>query len=385
MAMSRRTFIKAVGGTGLALVGVGGTFAATRTPNRALLPWEELDNAPPADVRLDAFRHAILAPNPHNRQPWLIRLVGHDQAAIFCDLDRRLPQTDPFDRQILIGFGCFLEIAWITAAQRGVIMEISPFPEGFPAERLDHRPIAGLRFAPRDAVAKDPLFAAIPNRRSNKAPFDTARPVEMSVLDALIAHRLPQVEIGTSIDAALVQRLRALTWDAWHTEFVTQRTWQESVDLMRIGKSEIETNPDGISIGGPFLEALALAGQLSREQFTRPGTTAYNASADRYRPILASSMGYAWVTTPGNSRIDQLAAGRAYVRMNLEATRQGLGFHPVSQALQEFPEMAKPFADVQATLGVQQGARIQMLARLGYGSAATKTPRWPLASRLIGA
>ena len=117
MAMSRRTFIKAVGGTGLALVGVGGTFAATRTPQRALLPWEELDNAPPADVRLDAFRHAILAPNPHNRQPWLIRLAGLDQAVIFCDLDRRLPQTDPFDRQILIGFGCFLEIARIAAAR----------------------------------------------------------------------------------------------------------------------------------------------------------------------------------------------------------------------------------------------------------------------------
>src|SRR5882762_8051567 len=245
MAMSRRTFIAAVGGTGLALVGAGGVSAATRTPRRALLPWEELDSAPPADVRLDAFRHAILAPNPHNRQPWLIRLAGQDQAVIFCDLDRRLPQTDPLDRQILIGFGCFLEIARITAAQRGVIMEISPFPEGFPAERLDHRPIAGLRFATRDAVAKDPLFAAIPNRRSNKAPFDTARPVEISVLDALMAHRLPQAEIGTSIDAALVQRLRALTWDAWHTEFVTQRTWQESVDLMRIGKSEIETNPDG--------------------------------------------------------------------------------------------------------------------------------------------
>ena len=95
MGMSRRTFIKAVGGAGLALIGVGGTFAASRTPNRALLPWGELDDVPPADVRLDAFRHAILAPNPHNRQPWLIRLTGQDQAEIFCDLDRRLPQTDP--------------------------------------------------------------------------------------------------------------------------------------------------------------------------------------------------------------------------------------------------------------------------------------------------
>ena len=29
---------------------------------------------------------------------------------IFCDLDRLLPETDPFDRQITIGFGCFLEL-----------------------------------------------------------------------------------------------------------------------------------------------------------------------------------------------------------------------------------------------------------------------------------
>jgi len=385
MAMSRRTFIKAVGGTGLALVGVGGTFAATRTPQRALLPWEELDNAPPADVRLDAFRHAILAPNPHNRQPWLIRLAGLDQAVIFYDLDRRLPQTDPFDRQILIGFGCFLEIARIAAAQRGFGMEITPFPEGLPVERLDHRPIASLRFAATGAVTKDPLFAAIPNRHSNKAPFDTARPIERSVLDALTAHASPQAEIGTSLDAAVVQRLRTVTWDAWNTEFATQRTWQESVDLMRIGKNEIDRNPDGISIGGPLLEALAMAGQLSREQLAHPGTMAYSASADRYRPIMASSMGYAWITTPGNSRADQLAAGRAFVRMNLEATRQSLAFHPVSQALQEFPEMAKSFAEVHATLGAHHGERVQMLARLGYGSLAAKTPRWPLASRLIGA
>lgn len=385
MAMSRRTFIAAVGGTGLALVSAGGIFAATRTPNRALLPWQEIDNAPPADVRLDAFRHAILAPNPHNRQPWLIQLAGQDQALIFCDLDRRLPQTDPFDRQILIGFGCFLEIARIAAAQRGVGMEIVPFPDGLPADRLDRRPIASLRFAATGTATKDPLFAAIPNRRSNKAPFDTTQPVEKSVLDTLMAHRSPQAEIGTSVDEGLVQRLRAQTWDAWNTEFITRRTWQESVDLMRIGKREIDSNPDGISIGGPFLEVLAIAGQLSREQLARPGTLAYSASADRYRPIITSSMGYAWITTRGNSRTEQLAAGRAFVRMNLEAARQGLGFHPVSQALQEFPEMAKSFADVHATLGAPQGARIQMLARLGYGSVATKTPRWPLASRLIGA
>ncbi len=33
-----------------------------------------------------------------------------------AELLRRLPQTDPYDRQITIGFGAFLELAAIAAA-----------------------------------------------------------------------------------------------------------------------------------------------------------------------------------------------------------------------------------------------------------------------------
>jgi hypothetical protein len=55
--------------------------------------------------RLDVFRQAILAPNPHNRQPWQIQLIGRDEAAVACDLDRRLPQTDPFDAYTSPGNG----------------------------------------------------------------------------------------------------------------------------------------------------------------------------------------------------------------------------------------------------------------------------------------
>lgn len=391
MALSRRTLIQAAGGAGVALVGAGGLFAATRTPSDALAPWADIERDPPGDIRLDAFRHAILAPNPHNRQPWLIKLQGSDQALIYCDLNRRLPQTDPFDRQILIGFGCFLEVARIAAAERGADMEITPFPDGMPGDRLDGRPIASLRFVPADTAQKDPLFAAIAHRRSSKSPFDTARPVDRKILDDLSAQGAPSLQSAPGLQVvasgndALVRSLRAQTWAAWMIELTTRRTWQESVDLMRIGKSEINANPDGIALGGAFLDLLAAVGQLSRDQIARPGTTAYASGIDRYRPIMASGMAYAWITTKTNTRLDQLAAGRVYVRMNLEATRHNLGFHPVSQALQEFPEMAKSFADVHANLGAQSGSRVQMLVRLGYGKVPGTTPRWPLRSRLMGA
>jgi hypothetical protein len=93
-------------------------------------------------------------------------------------------------------------------------------------------------------------------------------------------------------------------------------------------------------------------------------------------------MGYGWVITRGNTRRDQLEAGRAYVRMNLQATLAGLSVHPVSQALQEFSEMAQARDRVRRRLSVAADDTLQMLARLGYAAPAPPSPRWPLESRI---
>ena len=89
-----------------------------------------------------ALSYAVLAPNPHNRQPWLVDLAEPDVATLYCDLDRRLPQTDPLDRQITIGLGCFLELFVLAAAQEGYASAISLFPQGSATPRLDARPVA---------------------------------------------------------------------------------------------------------------------------------------------------------------------------------------------------------------------------------------------------
>ena len=378
--MRRNLLISAGGGT-LALLGAGTVFAATRTPHRALAPWSA-PATPSGDLRLDVFRHAILAPNPHNRQPWLITLIGKNEALIHCDLDRRLPVTDPFDRQITIGFGCFLELARIAAAEKGVGLAVSEFPEGMPdaSARFDGRPIAHLKFA--GDARPDPLFGVIPIRRSTKAPFDTERPVSQAAIALLAAEGAARARVGGTNELPLVKDLRTLTWTAWMVETNTHAAFKESVDLMRIGKAEIEANPDGIALGGTMLEAMALAGLLSREQMLNTTSTAFRAGIDKYRPIVNTAMGYSWIVTPGNTRSDQLEAGRVYVRTNLQAARAGLSMHPVSQALQEFPEMAKARDDVRDRLSVVAGDTLQMLARLGYAAPAMPSARWPVESRI---
>ena len=385
MALSRRRMLQTAGGAGLALIGASGLFALSRTPDHALQAWRAIDAAATGDVRLDALRYAILAPNPHNRQPWRIALSGTDGATLSCDLDRRLAATDPGDRQTTIGFGCFIELARIAAAEHGVRMEWTEFPDGEAVDRLDRRPIATLRFVSDPMTVKDALFPFIGLRRSNKAPFDLSRPVAPAVLAALAGQARFDADIVTSSEAGLVAALRRLTWSAFAIEAATRRTWLESVNLTRIGKSEIEAQPDGIAVGGPVRDALALTGLLSREQMARTDSMAYTSGLDLIRSAMAATPAYGWIITDGNSRRHQLAAGRACVRMNLAATGAGLGFHPISQSLQEYPEMADTLRDVHDLLDVGAGRRLQMLLRLGYGAPAPATPRWPLASHLVTA
>ena len=73
------------------------------------------------------------------------------------------------------------------------------------------------------------------------------------------------------------------------------------------------------------------------------------------------------------------------MRLGLRATARGLAVHPVSQALQEYPEMAALYDEVHARLAGQPGTRVQMLARVGYGPETAPSPRWPLSRRMVDA
>jgi len=95
-----------------------------------------------------------------------------------------------------------------------------------------------------------------------------------------------------------------------------------------------------------------------------------------------TAMGYLWMVTPGNSRHEQIAAGADWLRVNLACTAEGLGFQPLSQALQEYPEMADHYAKTHARLA-PDGGTVQMLARIGYGPEVAVSPRWPIETKIV--
>lgn len=382
MNLTRRKMIFLVGG-GVVLAAAGSFgIAATRNPQTAYLPWERAGGYD--DPRMRALSWALLAPNPHNRQPWLADLSEEGVITLHADRDRMLPHTDPYNRQITIGLGCFLELLRMAAAEDGYRAATELFPQGSSATALDARPIARITLTEDPSVARDPLFALVPSRRSNKEPFDLTRAVAPEMLAEIAASVRNGAQFGGTVDAAEVLEWRALTREALRIEVETPHTFQESVDLFRIGHREVDANPDGIDFSGPLFETLRLTGQFSRESAADPTSFAFRSGLDAVFANTDTAMGHVWLVTPGNSRETQIATGADWLRVNLAATAQGLGFQPLSQALQEFPEMAGPYAQVHERLA-PNGGTVQMLARIGYGPAVGTSPRWPLESRIMHA
>lgn len=382
--MQRRKFLKIAGSSAIILAAGATGWGLTRTPTAALAPWDIAGAADYGDPRVRALSYAILAPNPHNMQPWVVDLATPEAATIYCNLDRLLPATDPFNRQIVIGLGCFLELLRMAAAEEGLRAVITPFPEGADGQHLDTRPIAHIEFQAGTGVARDPLFAQVLARRSNKEVYDTSRTVGDDVLTALRNAADPGLRAGATNEDARVTAFRDLTRRAMHVEMETPETLQESIDVMRFGKAEINANPDGLSFGGPMMEALNLAGIMTRDAVGDPNSTAFQQGLDIWDGIVGSAMAYFWIVTPGNARVDQLNAGRGWVRANLTATELGVGLHPLSQALQEYAEMTDLFAEMRERTEVAEGETLQMFGRMGFGPAAPRTPRWPVETRLTG-
>lgn len=382
--MDRRKFIRLAGGG----VVLGATAAlsgcSAELPREAVAAWSGPEASERGDVRRWLLAHAILAPHSHNLQSWLVDLRQPGEIVLSCDRTRLLPETDPLARQIMMSQGTFLELLDIAARERGLRARIELFPQGVFDGVPDARPTARVRLAPDAHVARDPLFAQILRRRTNREAYEAREPAAAALQAIAGSIAAPAFRCGFVTSAQPeIARHRAIASRAWRIELETPRTIMESYRVLRVGPDEIAQHRDGLSINTPMVRALAALGLFDRTRAPAPGDRAIQGQIEDFDARMAATPAFFWLVSEGNDRRTQVEAGRAYVRAQLAATAQGLAMQPLSQALQEYPEQAGPYADIHALLQAPQPRHtVQMWARLGHAPPVGPSPRRPLASFL---
>ena len=383
--MDRRAFIRTTGG-GVIFAALGGslTGCSSRLPTEALAAWQDAEKE--TDPRRWILAHAVLAPHSHNLQSWLVDISKPDEITLFVDPTRLLPETDPFGRQILMSQGTFLELLDLAAKQKGLLADISLFPgRVFESKKIDARPTAHIKLVRDEAIKPDPLFAQILKRRTNREAYDMRIPPQKS-LQAMVNSSYPYPLISSFVtqdDPPFMDQHRRIAKEAWRIEITTPRTMLESMKVLRVGPKEIAQHRDGLSNNEPMLRLINALGLLDRGTAPGPKDSTTVRLIEDFNAKIDATPAFYWLLSSDNERTTQIIAGRVWVRAQLAATAEGLSMQPISQAIQEYPEMQGMYKEIHRLLTANQGLTVQMWARLGYGPTIEPSPRRGLNAHVI--
>jgi len=378
--MNRRNFIK-ITGLGLGSVALSSSIVACNTDSSVEdYGWNGPDKLE-SDIRMQVLSYAILAPNPHNKQPWIIRLTGPRSFNLYVDPERLLPETDPIHRQIHIGQGTFLEILSIAAGGLGYMADIHYFPEGmYGNTELFNKPVASINLVKQNSITIDPLFNSLLTRHSNKREYDGYQLSQNNIDILQKAHNAhsdyPLVVKDSPKDKT--QLVEVLT-QAMQIEVGNKQRDMETIKMFRFNDDEVSKYRDGFSVAQAgvtgFTKFIAETFFLDREKVEKDSTEFGQQAVDMTQKISQSTDTFGWLSTPDNTRLDQIKVGRDYCRMNLQTTMMGLAQHPMSQVLQEYDDMIDLQKSFKKRFSIPESETVQMLFRLGKAAPVQHGPR----------
>jgi len=330
------------GAGAVAIVAVGGlawrahdqgVFSAGAGP--AYEPWTTW-RRDAAEGPLRLVRAAILAANPHNTQPWLFR-VSLTRVELYADTVRNLGAFDPYLREMHIGLGCAVEnmtrAAGAYGYQAAVTLAAGPLVAPGSAPRRDL--VATLDLGPAPA-RPDPLFEAVPRRRTDRAAYDGARPVPADALDAMRAtvRDEPDLKLFMFSEPAERGKLGEAVIAATGAIIVDPRMVADSERWFRPQWADVQRLRDGVTLDTAGLAPLTLAAAKILPPPSAATNHRYWFEATRDVHVPTSPLLGLIAVRDLYDRPQALRAGLAWQRMHLLATTRGLAAQPINQPVE---------------------------------------------------
>jgi hypothetical protein len=386
--MSRARFLRRVG-LGLGTVAVAGAGAlGYRAYDQGVLevghgpayaPWAAWEEGVGLRRLIGA---AILAPSPHNAQPWLF-VVGPHRVDLFADRSRSTGAVDPFGRELQVGLGAALENLVLAARANGFAPSVSLLPAG-----ADSTHVARVDLV-RSAIRRSDLYVQIPHRHTNRYPFVVGKAVPRAALDEMSA-------LAAGTEARVIwftgererDRIGELLVAA--TEEMIADPDQSASDYawFRQDWDELQRRRDGITLdaaGLPDLTA-SLGKLLPPQSREATGESWLRATRERHT-ATAAAYGIVAVRDASDGR-RQLDGGRVLERVHLWATGHRIALHHMNQLTERADREAQlgltpRFGDALSSL-LPSGWQALATFRLGHPTrTARKSPRRPVEAVIL--
>jgi hypothetical protein len=336
-----------------------------RRPAPQLQPWSVTEE--PA-AGLETVRAmlgaAVLAPSQWNTQPWRFEVEGNS-VRLVADASRALPVTDPARRGMMLSLGAALENLLVAVRAYG----LRPTVDYLPDDGV-HGVVAQVTWSGGEAPRDRALFAAIPQRRTNRHDYD-GRAVTLTNSAQLIAQAPEDFAVHWLDDRKAVRAVADLVEEAEHDQVRDRRAEAERYAWMRLDEDEGRRRGDGVMLDALDLGTPAhwLAGRFfdPRSRFLRFGA---DGSARRARDQVRSAGAMALVTATRRSGSSWLLGGQVVERFLLKATTLGLAqqlFGPVIDHERTRPELLQRFGAA--------GEDPLLLVRLGHAKPVPASPR----------
>jgi nitroreductase len=343
-------------------------------------PWGSWDDGEGLGALLGA---AILAPSPHNAQPWLFG-VRRRRVDLFADGTRSTGAVDPFGRELHVGLGAALENLVLAAEANGLSPDVSLLPRG---SGTDH--VARVDLTPA-AVRRSALYAQIPRRHTNRYPFVEGKAVPRAALDRMSALAGPAADTRVLWFTGASDRGRIGELLVAATEEMIADPDQSASDYawFRQDWDELQRRRDGITLDAAGLpDVVASLGKLMPPQSREAtGESWLHATRDRHT-ATAAAYGIVAVRDSADRRA-QLEGGRLLQRVHLWATGHGLALHHMNQLTERADReaqlgLAPRFGDAVADL-VPSGWEVLATFRLGHPThEPRKSPRRPVEAVIL--